>query len=79
MNHYRPFRFFYFVAIFLWGPTAYAGNILGTITESVGSTPLSGIDLDLFDSNFNSVALNASTDGAGNYTFAGLAAGNYYV
>lgn len=62
------------------GTEAFAGGIAGTIRDANTLVPLSGIDLDLFDSTFTPVTgVNGSTDASGTYNLTPLAAGDYYL
>jgi YD repeat-containing protein len=53
------------------------GSISGKVTQSDGTTPISGAAVELFE---GSVAKGvASTDGSGDYTFENLSSGTYTV
>jgi hypothetical protein len=59
---------------------AMGGGIAGTIRDANTSVPLSGIDLDLFDSTFTPVTgVNGNTDASGAYNLTPLPAGDYYL
>lgn len=74
------------VAIAVGIPAAHGGTIRGAVTQSDGVTPISGINVRLYQevpapwgSYFTSVGTAAYTDSSGNYSLNGLAAGNYRV
>jgi hypothetical protein len=55
------------------------GRISGTITNAATSAPISGVNVQIFNSSGQQVA-SPTTDGAGNYiTGPGLPAGNYFA
>jgi hypothetical protein len=56
---------------------AASGTISGTVTD--GSTGVSGVRVDLYDTYLNSAGLMAMTDASGNYTLRAIPAGNYKV
>lgn len=58
---------------------AEAGGIAGLVTANGTGAPLEGIDIDLFDQDFNSIATSAVTDADGTFLISPLNAGNYYV
>jgi protocatechuate 3,4-dioxygenase beta subunit len=51
-------------------------TISGTVTRLPGSTPMSGVTIQLLAST-GAVALTATTNASGNYSFTGLPAGTY--
>jgi hypothetical protein len=55
-----------------------AGSISGTVTNSAGGAPLSGIAVQVF-SNTGVFLGNVFTDASGSYTFGSMTAGSYYV
>jgi protocatechuate 3,4-dioxygenase beta subunit len=57
---------------------ARGGGISGTITESVGGTPLLGVEVRAFNGAGDQVALGR-TNAAGRYSLRGLPAGNYFL
>jgi hypothetical protein len=54
------------------------GRVTGTVTRAAGAVPLPGIRVTVLDANGSSVA-SAQTNGLGQYTAVGLAAGTYYA
>ncbi len=56
-----------------------AGSIAGVVTDAVTGQPLSGIDIDLFDSLGKRVSANSITDLTGAYDIGPVATGSYYV
>ncbi len=69
------------VLILLLGTNAASGQVItGQIVDELTSAPLSGIDLDVFDSNLVRVSgVSATTNGSGNYTLNLPGAGSYVV
>ena len=67
------------VGLLLLAGPASAGGIAGLVTSTQTGLPLEGIDIDLFDGSFNSIATNAVTDVDGTFLISPLNAGNYYV
>ncbi|HKZ48023.1 MAG TPA: carboxypeptidase regulatory-like domain-containing protein [Thermoplasmata archaeon] len=59
--------------------SARAAEIHGTVTQAGTETPLSGINVDLYEEGGTSPLRNATTDANGTYGFSGLDAGSYYV
>ena len=55
-----------------------SGDITGSVTDAVTHSPLSGIEVDVYDSNQNFVD-SATTDATGAYTLSGLTPGSYEV
>ncbi len=58
--------------------TVHAGTISGAITEEGSGTPISGIDMNLYDLNWDFVPISAVSD-SGIYTFYNVPEGSYYV
>lgn len=59
---------------------AEAGGIAGTIRDAQTLAPIVGIDLDVFDANFNFIpAVGATSLDDGSYLLSPLPAGNYFV
>lgn len=57
---------------------AAPGAISGTVTNQATSAPMSGVSLQLLDAR-GAVVETRSTGASGTYSFAALAAGNYYL
>jgi uncharacterized surface anchored protein len=55
------------------------GSISGTVTDESTGSPLAGVEVSTFSLMGWGFVGSASTDASGNYTVAGLAAGNYRV
>ncbi|MCD4653828.1 carboxypeptidase regulatory-like domain-containing protein [bacterium] len=55
-----------------------AGEITGNVTESSTGQPISGLDMNLYDQDWNFIDINAQTSG-GEYRFYEVPAGIYYV
>jgi hypothetical protein len=55
-----------------------AGSISGFVTDESTSQPISGLDFNLYDANWNYVSINAVSN-TGNYTFYNVSDGSYYV
>ncbi len=59
---------------------ASAGGLTGLVTDAVTGAPLAGIDIDLFDANFNAITtVNPVTGSDGIYQISPLPAGDYYL
>jgi hypothetical protein len=54
------------------------GSISGKITRSFDGSPIAGIFVLVYSTNYNLIK-SATTDALGNYSLAGLAAGSYFV
>ena len=66
------------VACFGWVPAVLSGEIAGYVTDAVTGQPISGLDMNLYDDQWNYVNINALTL-AGTYRFYDVPAGAYYV
>lgn len=55
-----------------------AGEITGNVSESSSGQPISGLDMNIYDEDWNFVDINAQTAG-GEYHFYDVPAGTYYV
>ncbi|ARE39565.1 hypothetical protein RGUI_1424 [Rhodovulum sp. P5] len=51
----------------------------GSDTQTTGDTPISGVEVELFNGDGTTTGLTATTDSNGTYSFTGLPAGDYYV
>ena len=56
-----------------------AGDITGTVTDDSTSQPIVGLDMNIYDSEWNFLSANAVTAAGGIYRFIDLAPGDYYV
>jgi protocatechuate 3,4-dioxygenase beta subunit len=54
------------------------GTIAGTVRRDSNGIGISGMTVELFDTNRTAISV-VPTDGSGNYSFAGLPAGDYYI
>ena len=68
-------------AVLLSGSTlVQAGGIAGIVRDATTNAPLGGIDLDLYDENFDAVLVEDDvTLGDGSYLLSPLPAGEYYL
>ncbi|MBN1550265.1 carboxypeptidase regulatory-like domain-containing protein [bacterium] len=66
------------VMVFSSEKPAEAGSISGMVIEENTGLPLSTLDMNLYDSNWNYVPIDATAD-SGYYTFYEVPAGTYYV
>ncbi len=68
----------YFCVILSFPIHGIAGTISGMVTEESTGTPISGMDMNLYDSDWNYIPIDATTDN-GTYTFFNVPAGQYFV
>ena len=57
---------------------AAGGSISGAVSQSSDATPIEGVYVDAYDSNWNYVTSGYSNS-SGNYSVTDLASGNYYL
>ncbi len=59
--------------------TVLSGDITGTVIDLTTEQPIVGLDMNIYDFNWNFLTSSAVTAAGGIYRFSGLTAGNYYV
>lgn len=58
---------------------SYAGDLTGTVTDLAGGQAIVGLDMNIYDSNWAYLEINAITAAGGIYRFSDLDPGEYYV
>lgn len=58
---------------------AFAGDLAGTVTDLAGGQPIVGLDMNIYDSDWNYLEISVVTSAGGAYRFMDLPAGSYYV
>ncbi len=56
-----------------------AGSISGTVTSESAGIPVTQMDLNIYDSQWNYVSIDTNTDVIGEYVFMNVPEGDYYV